>query len=167
MDIEKRLAALENKIDMICGAISSVDHEGRYSDFRDKWGPQVKEIELDQKTIFGDDWDEIAGIWDFVEKNRDSDGFDEERVVTGYLESVKEKFKKLKGVVEETKEIIEDSNISETEKQVAENHLQIAEDAIETAEKSVESAGEEIDSSDDIAASLKDHPAFRVGAYSL
>ena len=169
MDIEAKIAALEAKIDMLFSAIMSVDKEGRYSDFREKWEPQVKEIELDQKTLYGDDWDELSGIWDFVEKNRDSEGFDEEKVVTGYLNSVKDKFKKLKGVVEETKEIIEEANISETEKQVAENHLQIAEDAIETAEDAVESAGEEIDVSDDagIASALKDHPAFRAGAYSV
>ena len=167
MDIEARLAALEKKIDVLCEAIMSVDHEGRYSDFREKWEPQVKEIELDQKTFYGEDWDELAGIWDFVEKNRGSEGFVEDRVVSGYLNSVKDKFRKLKGIVEETREIIEDANISETEKQVAENHLQIAEDAIETAEDAVESAGEEIESADNIEATLKDHPAFRVGAYSL
>ena len=163
MDIEDRLKALEAKVDMICGAFSSADYDGRYADFREKWEPQVKEIEVDQKTLYGKDWDELSGIWDFVEKNRDSDGFDEDKVVNGYLNSVKDKFRKLKGVVEEAKEAIEDANISETEKQVAENHLQIAEDAIETAEDAVESAGEEIETSndDEIMASLKSHPATR------
>jgi len=166
MSIEARLKEVEGKLELLFGAIMSVDKEGRYADFRTKWEPQVKEIELDQKTLYGDDWDELSGIWDFVEKNRDSDGFDEDKVVTGYLSSVKDKFKKLKGIVEETREIIEEASISETEKQVAENHLQIAEDAIETAEDAVESAGEEIESDDaEIRASLKGHPVLR--AYSV
>ena len=169
MDIEARLAALEAKINTLFEAICKSDYEGRYSDFREKWEPKVKEIEVDQKTLYGDNWDEMAGIWDYVEKNRDSEGFDEDKVVTGYLNSVKDKFAKLKGVVEEAKEALEDANLSETEKLVAENHLEIAEDAIETAEDAVESAAEETEAADDvdITASLKEHPVFRSGAYSV
>jgi len=152
MDIEERLAKLEaglaklepgytkleTSVDCLLGAIQGIADEDRKHEFRGRWGPKVAEIEADQRTLYGDEWDEIEGIWNFVEGRRYEPGFDETAVVDGYINSVKNKFAKLKGIVEDAKEAVEDSGAPEGAKEAAETHLEMAETAVEMAEEALE-----------------------------
>lgn len=161
MSLEARLEAVEAKLDMVCEAIVACDGDGRKADFCKKWGDAVKEIEVDQKTLYGDNWNELDGIWDFVESNRGTEGFNEDAVVGGYINNVKEKFAKLKSTVEAAQEAVEDAAIPETEKAVAENHLEQAENAVKAAEAVIE--GGDVTG---VESALKEHPALN-GRYSI
>jgi len=166
MEIEARLAKLEGDIECLFSAIVGIAEADRKYEFGEKWGPKIREIEADQKTLYGDGWDELGGIWNFVESKRREPDFDETAVVDGYINSVKQKFAKLRGIVEDAKEAVEDSGAPEQAKQIAENHLEIAENAVETAEDALSTATEETATDEGaMAAMLGEHPMFRAGMF--
>ena len=102
--LEEAVRGLESKIGVLFDAIKEVDSGERRSDFHEKWKDKIAEIEPDQKAIFGEDYNEEDGLWDYHNKHYQEDGYNEDEVIGGYLGKVKEKFDKLKGIAETPEE---------------------------------------------------------------
>lgn len=134
-ELAQKVDTLAAKLDMICNSIVTLDCEGRKADFSEKWSPRVAEIADDQKAMYGDDWSDIDGLWDFHEKNRLSEGYIEDNVINAYIDSVKEKFAKLKGIVTQ----------AESTGEITSDQADAAEAAIETAETAIEAAEAVVD----------------------
>lgn len=149
---EERLNSIEEKLDMLFNVISEIDSGERRNSFHEKWKDKIAEIEPNQKAVFGDSWNEEDGLWDYHEKHSGEEGYDEDKTIGGYLDSVKQRFADLKekvlnaDVPSETKEEITEMVEDAEKKAVTEPH---PEDAVEIAEDAVDQAIEEAPASNE------------------
>jgi hypothetical protein len=153
---ETRLDALEQKVDTLLEAIETVDESERRNDFHTKWSEKISEIEPDQKTMYGDDYSEEDGLWDYHNKHKDDEGYNEDEVIGGYIDKVKEKFAKLKGEAATPEAEAEVAQLeTEAEAAAEEGNEEAAEEKVEEAEAVVEESKEEEPDEAEVEEALK------------